>query len=72
MPDIAKCRGTNCPLKDTCYRFTSRPSMYMQSYFGTPPIKGDGSCEYYWPEDKPLPKPSGLVTRKPKSRGGNK
>lgn len=47
MPDIAKCLGTGCPYKETCYRYTSEPSEYMQSYFSVPPIK-DGKCEMYW------------------------
>lgn len=46
MPDIAKCTGEGCPKKESCYRFTSKPSM-RQSYFVTPPIK-DGECNSYW------------------------
>jgi len=52
MPDISKCTGVNCPMKNKCYRYTSVDS-YYQSYFTTPPIKEDGECEYYW-EDKQL------------------
>jgi hypothetical protein len=51
MPDISKCSGKDCPLKESCYRFTAVSSDY-QSYFMTPPIK-DGKCEHYW-EDKTL------------------
>jgi hypothetical protein len=46
MPDIAKCPGTDCPQKETCYRYTAKPSDW-QSYFSVPPIK-DGKCEMYW------------------------
>jgi hypothetical protein len=46
MPDISMCVGTNCPHKETCYRFTAKPSDY-QSYFIYPPVK-DGKCEMYW------------------------
>jgi hypothetical protein len=46
-PDIAKCWGTDCPYKETCYRYTSKPSEYMQSYFSVPPFK-DGKCDMYW------------------------
>ena len=46
-PDITMCMGTNCPYKESCYRFTAKPSEYMQSYFMNPPIK-DGKCEMYW------------------------
>jgi hypothetical protein len=45
-PDIWKCLGTNCPYKETCYRYTAEPS-YYQSYFSVPPIK-DGKCDMYW------------------------
>ena len=46
-PDITLCPGTNCPYKESCYRFTAKPSEYMQSYFMKPPIK-DGKCDMYW------------------------
>ena len=46
MPDITMCLGTDCPHKETCYRFTAKPCDY-QSYFMKPPIK-EGKCEYYW------------------------
>jgi hypothetical protein len=45
-PDIAKCLGTGCPYKETCYRYTAKPSDW-QSYFSEPPIK-DGKCDMYW------------------------
>lgn len=32
MPYFTKCSGENCPLKTTCYRFTSKPNI-SQSYF---------------------------------------
>ena len=46
MADITKCRGANCDLKLTCYRYTAASSM-CQSYFMEPPIK-DGKCDLYW------------------------
>jgi hypothetical protein len=49
MPDIAKCIGTGCPHKESCYRYTSKPSDW-QSYFSVPPIK-DGKCDMYWGEN---------------------
>ena len=49
MPDIAMCSGKDCPLKDSCYRYTSKPS-YLQSYFSNIPYK-DGECDEYWPID---------------------
>ena len=46
MADITKCKGTNCPLKEGCYRFLAMESL-RQSYFTDVPFK-DGKCEYYW------------------------
>ena len=46
MPDIAKCYGEGCPLKEKCYRYTSKPSEYRQAYFTPPPFK-DGICEEF-------------------------
>ena len=45
-PDISKCLGTNCPYKETCYRYTAKPNEY-QWRFANAPIK-DGKCEMYW------------------------
>ena len=44
--DTTMCKGTNCHLKEQCYRFTANRSM-LQSYFATPPIK-DGKCSHFW------------------------
>jgi hypothetical protein len=46
MSDITMCPGTDCPYKETCYRYTAKPSDW-QSYFSVPPIK-DGKCDMYW------------------------
>ena len=46
MADITKCKGINCPLKESCYRFLAMVSL-RQSYFTDVPFK-DGKCEYYW------------------------
>lgn len=45
--DGTMCVGTNCPYKETCYRFTAIPNEYRQAYFIETPIK-DGECEHYW------------------------
>lgn len=45
MADITKCNGIDCPLKESCYRFTSIESKY-QSYFMQTPLK-DGECDMY-------------------------
>jgi hypothetical protein len=48
MTDITMCKGTDCPVKDACYRYTPKPSE-LQSYFLFPPFKG-GECEMFWGE----------------------
>lgn len=49
MPDITKCRGNFCPLRESCYRYTSKASMY-QSYFSKTPysVDSENQCDYYW------------------------
>jgi hypothetical protein len=47
MPDIAMCWGDNCPIKETCYRYTATPSKWRQSYFAETPIKEDNTCEHF-------------------------
>lgn len=46
MPDIAMCKGGECPVKENCWRHMA-PANRWQSYFGTPPFNEDG-CEYFW------------------------
>lgn len=55
MPDIAKCQAPDCPIRNTCYRFTSVASVYNQSYFTEQPGKFVGrkfECEQYWKVEK--------------------
>ena len=52
MPDISMCKGEDCTIKETCYRFKATPNEYRQSYFTNPPldgvdIDGNSNCEYY-------------------------
>lgn len=53
MPDITLCKGTDCPQKEKCYRYTAKPNEYRQAYFINPPIK-DGKCEMYWGDNAEL------------------
>jgi hypothetical protein len=46
MPDISMCPGGDCPLKESCHRFTAKPSDY-QTYFVDPPYIDDG-CDMFW------------------------
>ena len=46
---ICKCNGDSCIAKSSCYRFTSKPSEYMQSWFCNPPYlnRGDEKCDHF-------------------------
>ena len=46
MADIAKCDGTDCPLKEDCFRFKVPADRLYQSYLVDIPFK-DGKCEYF-------------------------
>ena len=56
MADITKCSDEECPINDTCYRYTAEPNEYYQSYFVNTPIKEDGSCDHYWHRCKHTPR----------------
>ena len=47
MADICKCRGEDCSIKETCYRYIVEPNPLRQSYFNDSPIK-NGQCDVYW------------------------
>lgn len=59
MPDITMCQGSvgslSCIKKDSCYRFTAKPSSH-QSFFYLLPLKEMGFdeqyCDYYLEEEK--------------------
>lgn len=42
------CKGGECPLKETCYRYKAESEKYGQSYFTEPPYSNE-ECDYYWP-----------------------
>ena len=51
MADITKCEGVGCEAKETCYRYTAKPSRYQSYFTETPIIKTKGlpdGCDYYW------------------------
>ncbi len=48
MADMSYCDGIDCPLKETCYRFTAPKNEHWQSYFIFVPYdKESGDCEFY-------------------------
>jgi hypothetical protein len=49
MADIAKCEGTGCPLKDTCYRYRALAGDYWQSWLAKVPYDHQtDTCDQYW------------------------
>lgn len=44
MPDISMCINKDCTRRASCYRYTVKPSEYMQSYMN--PDQRD--CRHYW------------------------
>lgn len=51
MPDITMCQGGDCPIKETCYRYTAPVSDFRQSWFCEYPFK-DGECDMFWNNKK--------------------
>ena len=52
MADISKCEGKECPLKETCYRFTVKGDELHQAYFSDIPYdKEKEECNYYWKDE---------------------
>ena len=41
------CQNSICSKSSTCYRFTAKPSRFLQSYADFKPDK-DGNCNAYW------------------------
>jgi hypothetical protein len=49
MADITMCKGTDCPMKANCHRYTATPNEWRQSYFiEVPWDKAKGDCEHSW------------------------
>lgn len=47
MPDITKCPGEGCSVREKCYRFTATANQDYQSWMATPSPSGE-ECEYFW------------------------
>ena len=46
--DITLCKGLDCPLKETCFRYTAKSDSLYQSYLINTPIdKENEKCDYY-------------------------
>lgn len=51
-PDISMCNGGECPLKKSCYRFTTTPSDYQAYCDFSQDLKEEVECKYYWPNEE--------------------
>lgn len=61
MPDIAMCNGYDCSIKETCYRYTAKPSEWIQNYFLRDPRETDGSCNHFIEIELKMPAKSKLI-----------
>jgi hypothetical protein len=52
MADITMCVGTDCPMKNNCYRHTANANEYRQYYFIDVPLKEDKSCDEFWDDER--------------------
>lgn len=53
MADITMCKGTNCPFKDDCYRYTANENPYSQEwYMFVHYEKETNSCTEYWADER--------------------
>ena len=60
--DITHCKGTDCPVKETCYRYKAYQeavntdlfyiTVLIQDEKNKEQIKAEGKCEIYWPVKK--------------------
>ena len=48
MPDISMCENQKCPSRKSCYRYTSKPNPYRQTYSLFEVNEGEDKCESYW------------------------
>ena len=50
MSDITMCQGQDCPLRESCYRYTATPNEYRQAYFYASPrelsLPGEACIEF--------------------------
>ena len=53
MADISKCKGENCPIRETCYRYIAKSNPYAQAW-SIFEYK-DGCNDYLHVEQQPKP-----------------
>jgi len=48
MSDISMCKGQDCPIRETCYRFKANPDPFRQAYASFKYDSVTQSCDHYW------------------------
>lgn len=46
MPDITMCSDSECPSRESCYRFTAKANEYRQAYADFK-HDADGKCSFF-------------------------
>ncbi len=49
--DGTMCRGYDCPVKETCLRYTAKPSEH-QEWLLLPPIPDGEDCDFFIPNEE--------------------
>lgn len=52
MPDISMCADHRCPLRETCYRYTAKPTDRWQRSGPFHLLREGDKCDYYWPVER--------------------
>jgi hypothetical protein len=56
MPDITMCSGKNCPLRESCYRYTAPIAGYKQAIWIVAPYDSTlKKCDHYWLAERKTP-----------------
>ena len=48
MPDISMCANEDCPIKQSCYRYTAIANASYQSYAEFEYKNDKDKCDYFW------------------------
>jgi len=57
MPDISMCENEECKFKEECYRFTAKPSEFMQAYGEFNCKNKSGIDTFFWKNGIPSVQP---------------
>ena len=52
MADITMCKGTGCPFKEDCYRYTANKGEYQYYFVNVPYNKEAEDCHEFWADER--------------------